>query len=122
MRVADEACARVITSPGAPAVAGVRVLHRIGLVAEGRLDTDSWRDRTNGRVVAVLHERCACRVVQRNEGGTRKKRYINERTTTNNEQRRTTLTMIIARQDSFRILGLIYRCSLESLFGRSRGE
>ena len=36
--------------------------------------------------------------VQRNHGGTRKKRYI-ERTTTTNE-RRTTLTIIIPRQDS----------------------
>ena len=53
--------------------------------------------------------------VQRNHGGTKKKRYIeqrrtnDERRTTNDErtnERRTTLTMIIARQDSFRILGL----------------
>ena len=43
--------------------------------------------------------------VQRNHGGSKKKRYIEQRT--NDERRRTTLTMIIARQDSFRILGLI---------------
>ena len=42
--------------------------------------------------------------VQRNHGGTKKKRYIERRRT---NERRTTLTMIIARQDSFRILGLI---------------
>ena len=46
--------------------------------------------------------------VQRNHGGTKKKRYIERRRrTTTNDERRTTLTMIIARQDSFRILGLI---------------
>ena len=46
--------------------------------------------------------------LQRNHGGTRKKRYIerttNERTT---NERRTTWTIIRPRQDSFRILGLI---------------
>ena len=43
--------------------------------------------------------------------GDQKKRYINNerrrRTNDDDERRRTTLTMIIARQDSFRILGLI---------------
>ena len=42
--------------------------------------------------------------IQRNHGGTRKSVTS---TTTNGRRRRTTLTMIIARQDSFRILGLI---------------
>ena len=43
--------------------------------------------------------------VQRNHGGARKSVTS---TTTNERQRQTTLTIIIARQDSFRILGLIH--------------
>ena len=49
---------------------------------------------------------------QRTNERTNDERRTNERTTnderrTTNDERRTTLTMIIARQDSFRILGLI---------------